>query len=148
MLPSGVYSSGYVVAAGLCVRLYALDSSAYEENVFGRDGGGFDDEEMNESMDASLDDDDAFDARAPSPLSLLDGSFGGTAMLRWTRGGGGLYAGRGGGGGGRAGTTGVDARVPSNAGPVLHAGAGSGSGVVVGGFASATGSGGGAGGGR
>jgi len=59
--------------------LYALDSSAYEENVFGFDGGGFDDEEMNESMDASLDDDDVFDARAPSPLSLLDGSFGGTA---------------------------------------------------------------------
>ena len=77
MLPSGVYSSGYVVTAGLCVRLYALDSSAYEENVFGRDGG-FDDEEMNESMDASLDA-NAFDARAPSPLSLLDGSFEGTA---------------------------------------------------------------------
>ena len=78
MLPSGVYSSGYAVTAGLCVRLYALDSSAYEENVFGFDGGGFDDEEMNESMDASLDA-NAFDARAPSPLSLLDGSFGGTA---------------------------------------------------------------------
>ena len=77
MLPSGVYSSGYVAVAGLCVWLYALDSSAYEENVFGRDGG-FDDEEMNESMDASLDA-NAFDARAPSPLSLLDGSFGGTA---------------------------------------------------------------------
>ena len=77
MLPSGVYSSGYAVTAGLCVRLYALDSSAYEENVFGFDGGGFDDEEMNESMDASLDA-NAFDARAPSPLFLLDGS-GGTA---------------------------------------------------------------------
>ena len=79
MLPSGVYSCWYVVAAGLCVWLYALDSSAYEENVFGFDGGGFDDEETNESMDASLDDDVVFDARTSPPPSLLDGSFRGTA---------------------------------------------------------------------